>query len=246
MKKQATLLIINLEKIYTMDSVNKHPLVFQHAFIAIHHERILAVGCGSWQEYADKDTRILDGRGHIAVPGFIEVAAQLSAASTRDGLRRQLEEGMAYMRNGTLTLACGGGGAPSLCEQPCFEILDAAADGIAVLYPYADLFRKSSRRMHHFCISAAGKYAIQDQLRAAQLLGMAEVYDAWTLLQALTVWPARALHCSGLGHIRRNAQADILLFAYEDIHALFHTLGSQHLTQVIKKGIRVFPNILIS
>ncbi|MFR5076941.1 MAG: hypothetical protein ACLTDX_02450 [[Clostridium] innocuum] len=81
---------------------------------------------------------------------------------------------------------------------------------------------------------------------AAQLLGMAEVYDAWTLLQALTVWPARALHCSGLGHIRRNAQADILLFAYEDIHALFHTLGSQHLTQVIKKGIRVFPNILIS
>ncbi|MCR0384751.1 imidazolonepropionase, partial [[Clostridium] innocuum] len=87
MKKQATLLIINLEKIYTMDSVNKHPLVFQHAFIAIHHERILAVGCGSWQEYADKDTRILDGRGHIAVPGFIEVAAQLSAASTRDGLR---------------------------------------------------------------------------------------------------------------------------------------------------------------
>lgn len=143
-KKQATLLIINLEKIYTMDSVNKHPLVFQHAFIAIHHERILAVGCGSWQEYADKDTRILDGRGHIAVPGFIEVAAQLSAASTRDGLRRQLEEGMAYMRNGTLTLACGGGGAPSLCEQPCFEILDAAADGIAVLYPYADLFGKAA------------------------------------------------------------------------------------------------------
>ena len=71
MKKRATLLIINLEKIYTMDMVNKHPLVFQHAFIAIHHERILAVGCGSWREYADKDTRILDGRGHIAVPGFI-------------------------------------------------------------------------------------------------------------------------------------------------------------------------------
>lgn len=51
-KKRATLLIINLEKIYTMDMVNKHPLVFQHAFIAIHHERILAVGCGSWREYA--------------------------------------------------------------------------------------------------------------------------------------------------------------------------------------------------
>ena len=97
MKKRATLLIINLEKIYTMDMVNKHPLVFQHAFIAIHHERILAVGCGSWREYADKDTRILDGRGHIAVPGFIEVEAQLSTASERDGLRRQLAEGMAYI-----------------------------------------------------------------------------------------------------------------------------------------------------
>ena len=220
MKKRATLLIINLEKIYTMDMVNKHPLVFQHAFIAIHHERILAVGCGSWREYADKDTRILDGRGHIAVPGFIEVEAQLSTASERDGLRRQLEEGMAYMRNGTLTLACRGGGAAALREQPCFEILDANPACIPVMYPYASLFQKNKKRLCRFCISAAGNYAIQDQLCAAQLMGMAEVYDAWTLLQALTVWPARALDRGELGHIQRNAQADILLFAHTDIHAL--------------------------
>ena len=228
MKKRATLLIINLEKIYTMDMVNKHPLVFQHAFIAIHHERIL------------------DGRGHIAVPGFIEVEAQLSTASIRDGLRRQLEEGMAYMRNGTLTLACRGGGAAALREQPCFEILDANPACIPVMYPYASLFQKNKKRLCRFCISAAGNYAIQDQLCAAQLMGMAEVYDAWTLLQALTVWPARALDRGELGHIQRNAQADILLFAHTDIHALFHTLGNRYLAQVIKKGIRVFPDILIS
>lgn len=246
MKKRATLLIINLEKIYTMDMVNKHPLVFQHAFIAIHHERILAVGCGSWREYADKDTRILDGRGHIAVPGFIEVEAQLSTASKRDGLRRQLEEGMAYMRNGTLTLACRGGGAAALREHPCFEILDANPACIPVMYPYASLFQKNKKRLCRFCISAAGNYAIQDQLCAAQLMGMAEVYDAWTLLQALTVWPARALDRGELGHIQRNAQADILLFAHTDIHALFHTLGNRYLAQVIKKGIRFFPDILVS
>ncbi|MFQ7536611.1 MAG: hypothetical protein ACLRL6_04200 [Clostridium sp.] len=105
---------------------------------------------------------------------------------------------------------------------------------------------KNKKRLCRFCISAAGNYAIQDQLCAAQLMGMAEVYDAWTLLQALTVWPARALDRGELGHIQRNAQADILLFAHTDIHALFHTLGAQHLSQVIKKGIRVFPNILIS
>ncbi|MFQ7536612.1 MAG: hypothetical protein ACLRL6_04205 [Clostridium sp.] len=79
--KHATLLIINLERVYTMDKVNGLPVVFQHAFIAVHHDKILAAGCGHGQEYADKDTRILDGRGHIAVPGFIEVEAQLSTAS---------------------------------------------------------------------------------------------------------------------------------------------------------------------
>ena len=49
-----------------------------------------------------------------------------------------------------------------------------------------------------------------------------------------------------LGHIQRNAQADILLFAHTDIHALFHTLGNRYLAQVIKKGIRFFPDILVS
>ena len=236
-------LIINLEKIYTMDMVNKHPLVFQHAFIAIHHERILAVGCGSWREYADKDTRILDGRGHIAVPGFIEVEAQLSTASKRDGLRRQLEEGMAYMRNGTLTLACRGGGAAALREQPCFEILDANPACIPVMYPYASLFQKNKKRLCRFCISAAGNYAIQDQLCAAQLMGMAEVYDAWTLLQALTVWPARALDRGELD-ISREMLGGYPFVCSHDIHALFHTLGNRYLVQVIKKGIRIFPDIL--
>ena len=54
--KHATLLIINLERVYTMDKVNGLPVVFQHAFIAVHHDKILAVGCGHWQEYADKDS----------------------------------------------------------------------------------------------------------------------------------------------------------------------------------------------
>ena len=114
------------------------------------------------------------------------------------------------------------------------------------MYPYASLFQKNKKRLCRFCISAAGNYAIQDQLCAAQLMGMAEVYDAWTLLQALTVWPARALDRGELGHIQRNAQADILLFAHTDIHALFHTLGNRYLAQVIKKGIRFFPDILVS
>lgn len=46
--KHATLLIINLERVYTMDKVNGLPVVFQHAFIAVHHDKILAAGCGHW------------------------------------------------------------------------------------------------------------------------------------------------------------------------------------------------------
>lgn len=244
-KKYATLLIINLETVYTMDTVNAHPVVFHHAFIAVHHDWILAVGCGGWQEYADKDTRILDGRGHIAVPGFVEVAAQLTPASEADSLRLQLEEGMEYMRNGTLTLACEGVAA-SLCEQPYFEITSPQSSTIPVCSPYAQLSAHGGKRYRRFCISSSCKYPIQDQLRGAQLLGIGEDCDAWTLLQALTVWPAKALKRKDLGHIHRDAQADILLFAHSDIHALFHTLGTQRLSQIIKKGIRVFPNILIS
>ena len=243
--KHATLLIINLERVYTMDKVNGLPVVFQHAFIAVHHDKILAAGCGHWQEYADKDTRILDGRGHIAVPGFIEVEAQLTPLDKRDSVRLQLEECMQYMHHGTLTLAHPAL-YPCLTAQPYIEITNPMSKQLPIVYPYVELGKKKRIYSGRFCISAAGKYPIHDQLSAAQLLGIAERYDSWQLLQALTCWPAQALNRKELGCIHRHAQADILLFAHSNIHALFHTLGAQHLSQVIKKGIRVFPNILIS
>lgn len=228
-----------------METIAGKPVVFQHAFIAIHHDEILAVGCDDWHSYVDKDTRIIDGRGHIGVPGFLEVQACLSSLGEKDGMRLRIEEGMRYMRHGTLTL-CADDFVSSSSHHVCFEIQKARPLSTPIITPYQELAKRKKPCYKRFCISSFSPFSIQDQLSAAQLLAMEGRYDCYQLLKALTCWPAIALKQKNLGHIARHAQADILLFAGQDLKDIFYTLGNEHLTQIIKSGIRVYPYILVS
>ena len=72
MKKKATLLITNLEKIYTMQTIKQKDVIYSHAYLAMHHDVILEIGEGSYTHLLDKDTQILEGRSHFAIPAFIE------------------------------------------------------------------------------------------------------------------------------------------------------------------------------
>ena len=77
MKKKATMLIQHLEAVYTM--YPKRNTIKHHAFIAVYHDRILKIGSGTGREFIDKDTRIIEGRNHIALPGFIDIDVRSEA-----------------------------------------------------------------------------------------------------------------------------------------------------------------------
>ena len=54
---KATLLIKNIENLYTCD---KDFTILHHAFIACHHEKIIEINTGSYKEWLDPATRVID------------------------------------------------------------------------------------------------------------------------------------------------------------------------------------------
>lgn len=244
MKRYATLLIKNIERIYTMEECMQHPVVLRHGFIAMHHEDILAIGCDGEEAYVDKDTRILDGRGHIAVPGFIDVQARLPWDG-RDLALKQLEILMAYMRHGTLSIALKQR-KDSLFHQPYVSLYSS----VRSTYPIVDAKRilqdSTLAKRKRFCISAYSEDAtLYHQLLCARIMKLRCSTPSLTLLQALTRNPARALQDPRIGVLRRQHQGDVLLFACRDLDELFTTWENMEPTTVIKKGVRIVPDVLI-
>ncbi len=241
MKKHATLLIKNIAKVYTMQKKQGKYEVLTNAYIAIHHDEIIAVDTDDYEDKIESDTRIIDGRGHICVPGFIELDMKLPDSCLRDAFRLQMEICMKQMKYGTLTFQ-----SDHLCEalnkQIQFERLSCKECHPQISYPFIE----SADLKTPFCISGASNYGMQTQLMAAQLLFLHEKYDALTILKALTLWPAEALNRKDIGRIHVHGQADLVLFGCCDLESIFSIAGNDYVSQVIKKGIRIFPNILIS
>ena len=66
---KATLLIKNIENLYTCD---KNFTILHHAFIACHHDKIIEINTGSYKEWLDPATRVIDAQGECVVPAFID------------------------------------------------------------------------------------------------------------------------------------------------------------------------------
>ena len=66
---KATLLIKNIENCYTCDSLFR---VLKHAFIAIHHDKIIDIGTGSYMKWIDPTTRVIDAVGETVIPAMID------------------------------------------------------------------------------------------------------------------------------------------------------------------------------
>lgn len=71
----------------------------------MHHDVILEIGEGSYTHLLDKDTRILEGRSHFAIPAFIETDAVYPACDEWNKTRKLQEYRMQYMQHGVLTMA---------------------------------------------------------------------------------------------------------------------------------------------
>lgn len=252
MKRKATLLIQHLETIYTM--MPPRYACVHHGFIAFYHEHILCVGEGEGWQYVDKDTRIIEGCNHIAVPGFIDVSIHIQSFESplSNTILKLREQGEIRMKNGTLV-----GNLERLLsknEGKAFEYLQVPYEFDYVNVPlqkkYPIVYPLQKQRMkayQRFCISGGGNTTIEclDQLLCAKLYYQATSIDAMHILASCTIYPARCLHLPELGSIAKDKIGNVLLMegmCFEDVLTKFHGINS---LQVIKEGTRILPNIII-
>lgn len=249
MKKKATLLIQHLEKIYPM-APSIHSTI-THGYIAIHHDEILNFGVGEGWDYVDKDTRILEGSNHIAVPAFLDVSLHLLQAMQKIPASMRIvklkEHQEILMKHGTLLI-----NFPESVKKrylPAF----ASYDSISIVhkqplstYPILSPFQ-SPREKKRFCISTQFPQTdCLDQWLCMKLY--AHQYpqlDPMLILAAATRYPAKALQLHNYGIITKGAHANVILMEGNEFGPLLTKFHGEDRMSIIKDGVRLYPYLLV-
>lgn len=239
---KATLLIKNIENIYTCDDLDT---VMSRAFIAIHHDKIVDIGTGSYTKWLDEATRVIDAVGECVVPGFIDCDYKgFESVRLGDQLRENRSALFSMRQNGILTL---------LTENYQLQHKDLSQD---------ILIRKKSTSVS--CISRLNEYA---QNRPEKFLlscgfGMPNSYvysmaplcyylynlyqvDSISLLKAMTSSVAKEFSLTDRGSLEVGKLADLIVLQVPTLDHYFQTLGRSLIHRMIKNGIPFYPEWMV-
>lgn len=247
MEKKATLLIQHLEAVYTM--FPKPATVKRQVFIAIYHDRILKIGSGLGKEFIDKDTRILEGRNHIAVPGFLDIdfKSELLRQKSNHALDRLYTLSGILLRHGTMLIHSEhilAERKEQLRHPSVIDIHDQPYQGnVQIVYP----LQQDSEYSDNICISCGyDSEAWLDQWLCAKLYAKNHPdIDSLRILAACTLNPASALKLNDYGLLKEGAKANILLFSGNELSFVMNRFYGDEGIHVIKDGIRLYPSPII-
>ena len=257
MKRYATLLIQHLSTIYTM--MPEHSSCIHHGFLALYHDEIIALGVGDGNDFIDKDTRIIEGRGHLAIPACIDVSMCLPITSfqeeqlplrEQDMVRYFLENTTMLMKHGTLianqksAFTKQEANLVALFQNPTlFDFIHQSIIKGPIITP----FQSSPVNMTEPFYLSCGypKHNCLDQLLCAKWYYQTHDVEATHVLAACTRYPAQALSLSKYGTLQIGNKANILLLEGATLEAVLSRFRGEEHIQVIKEGVRLFPNILI-
>lgn len=239
MKKKATLLIKNIEKIYTLHNSR----IYKHAFLAIHHEFIIGIGTDHYQSFIDKDTRIIDAREHFVIPAFIEINAEYPITDQWNKPHVYASFRNECMRHGILTLAMNHN-----AKYVEVDIVKKELKRQFTIVGLAEVLNQEKNTyIKPFCISTKDSLLhVTSPLLLAQMLYRKYNVHPIQLIKAMTLYPAKMLGLEKLGTIQIGNQADLVICRGNDISCLFHEFSDQNITQIIKKGVRIYPYLLRS
>lgn len=247
MKKNATLLIQQIETIYAM--YPKLETVYHNAYIAVYHDRILNIGSGYGSEYIDKDTKIINGRNHIALPGFLDISLQcdLFQHRTNDSAHQLITLSNQLLKHGTM-LVHSDDILPEIKTMMTHPSLIDLHDetyikNYSIVYP----LHKQTKGYKRCCISCGyDSAACLDQWLCAKLYQKRYPnIDPLKILAACTRYPAYQLKLYDYGILKKGAKADILLFYGNELSAVLHRFYGDEVIHVIKDGIRFYPSPII-
>ena len=224
---KATLLIKNIENLYTCD---KDFTILHHAFIACHHEKIIEINTGSYKEWLDPATRVIDAQGECVVPAFIDCQFKsFTHVRLGDQLRQDINALYAMRQNGILTLICDKKNQPK----------------IPVLHRLSELKNEIPETFLMSCGFGLPNSYVYSMAPISYVLFQTHRVCSRTLLESMTSLPAKEFNLSDRGSIEIGKTADLLVLQVTTIEHYFQTLGRPLIHRMIKNGIQFYPEWMV-
>ncbi len=239
---KATLIIKNIENLYTCDA---NFTILSHAFIALFHNKIIDMGVHSYKPLLDEATRVIDAKGEIVVPGFIDCNYDgFRHVRLGDQLRQSGSALYAMKQNGILTLLTHRQSAlkRDLTQDVLFRKKESDI-------PIIDSLNKIQTPMPDTFMLSCGfgrpnHYMYSFQALTYMLFNTCQI-EAKPLLQSMTSVPAQAYGLHDRGSIEPGKIGDLLILQVPTIEHYFQTLGRPLIHRMIKNGIQFYPKWLV-
>lgn len=239
---KATLLIKNIENLYTCD---KNFTILNHAFIACHHDKIIEINTGSYKEWLDPATRVIDAQGECVVPAFIDCQFKsFTHVRLGDQLRQDINALYAMRQNGILTLICDNPNTQRMkLDQDVFYKKNQST--LPVLHRLNELKNEIPEIFLISCGFGLPNSYVYSMAPISYVLFQTHRVCSRKLLESMTSLPAKEFGLSDRGSIEIGKTADLLVLQVTTIEHYFQTLGRPLIHRMIKNGIQFYPEWMV-
>ena len=239
---KATLLIKNIENLYTCD---KNFTILNHAFIACHHDKIIEINTGSYKEWLDPATRVIDAQGECVVPAFIDCQFKsFTHVRLGDQLRQDINALYAMRQNGILTLICDNPNTQRMkLDQDVFYKKNQSE--LPVLHRLSELKNEIPETFLMSCGFGLPNSYVYSMAPISHVLFQTHRVCSRKLLESMTSLPAKEFGLSDRGSIEIGKTADLLVLQVTTIEHYFQTLGRPLIHRMIKNGIQFYPEWMV-
>ena len=239
---KATLLIKNIENLYTCD---KNFTILNHAFIACHHDKIIEINTGSYKEWLDPATRVIDAQGECVVPAFIDCQFKsFTHVRLGDQLRQDINALYAMRQNGILTLICDNPNTQRMkLDQDVFYKKNQSE--LPVLHRLSELKNEIPETFLMSCGFGLLNSYVYSMAPISYVLFQTHRVCSRKLLESMTSLPAKEFGLSDRGSIEIGKTADLLVLQVTTIEHYFQTLGRPLIHRMIKNGIQFYPEWMV-
>ena len=239
---KATLLIKNIENLYTCD---KNFTILNHDFIACHHDKIIEINTGSYKEWLDPATRGIDAQGECVVPAFIDCQFKsFTHVRLGDQLRQDINALYAMRQNGILTLICDNPNTQRMkLDQDVFYKKNQSE--LPVLHRLSELKNEIPETFLMSCGFGLPNSYVYSMAPISYVLFQTHRVCSRKLLESMTSLSAKEFGLSDRGSIEIGKTADLLVLQVTTIEHYFQTLGRPLIHRMIKNGIQFYPEWMV-